>query len=274
MNKKVLKRAILIGLALVLLLAPLGGIAAAKENPGKGPPDIGKIIFVHYPKGEPAKGGIPGPPQDKPGDDGKTGKLWYKYSGIHWADSDIPVPYVVNLANSGDDGSFLNGINAAFQMWEDDSESYIDFNHSGFFTGIPSSFIGDGIVNESNEVGWVSLSAEYPNAIAVTAIWRNILTLEIVEVDMAMNSDLPWSQAILDLGQDPDTVTGNTNAYDVQNIVTHEAGHWLMLGDMYNKPAGEQTMYGRSTTGELKKRSLESGDEAGILEIYTGATKP
>ena len=55
---------------------------------------------------------------------------------------------------------------------------------------------------------------------------------------------------------------------DVQNIATHEAGHWLMLGDMYNKPAGEQTMFGISAEFDLQKRSLESGDKAGIEEIY------
>jgi len=258
---------VIVALVLVLLLAPLSGVASAKDNQGKGkgPPNIGKIIFVHYPPGVAAKGGIPGPPEGKGGDDEeKNGKLWYKYSGVHWTDANIPVPYVVNL--SGVDSSFLSGVQAAFQTWEDDPESYIDFEldseNSGVFAWIPSSFIGDGAMNGSNEVGWISLSAEYPNAIAVAAVWRNVVTLEIVEADMAMNSDMPWSQ------------TGDPDSYDVQNIVTHEAGHWLMLEDMYNKPTSEQTMYGRSTTGELKKRTLESGDEGGIRVIYPGATKP
>jgi len=40
------------------------------------------------------------------------------------------------------------------------------------------------------------------------------------------------------------------------------------LGDLYNKPASTQTMYGISPEFELQKRSLESGDEAGIQAIY------
>jgi hypothetical protein len=270
MSNRALKWAAIVGLVLALLLASVGSVAAfPSDNPGKGPPNIGKIVFVHHPKDVPAKGGIPGSPEGK---EEKSGKLWYKYSGIHWADSDIAVPYVVNLANSSDDGSFLSGIQASFQTWEDDSESYMDFNYSGSFEGIPSNFIGGGTMNGVNEVGWTSLSADYSNAIGVTLIWYYTLTQEIVEVDTAMNSDLPWSQTAV-IG-DPDEVKGNTGAYDVQNIMTHESGHWLLLEDMYNNPAKQQTMYGYGTTDELKKRSLESGDEAGIREIYAGATKP
>ena len=266
---KILSALLMIAL-LLSLAAPV--FAAPAANPGKGPPNIEKTVFVHYPKGAPAKGGIPGAP-DGQKDKEKDSKLWYKYGGVHWADGSIPVNYKVNLASSGDDGSFLDGIQAAFQAWEDEAESYIEFNYVGGFQGIPSSFDGDGFMNGANEVGWTTIT-DFPRAIAVTSIWRDIFTLEIVEVDVAMNIDLPWSQTILSPAQDPDKVTASTGAYDVQNIMTHEAGHWLMLEDMYQKPAGVQTMYGYSTKDELKKRSLESGDEAGVQEIYTGATKP
>ena len=59
--KKVLLAAIVIA---ALLLSLAGTVAAAPpaDNPGKGPPELDKIVFVHYPK---AKGGIPGPPKDK-----------------------------------------------------------------------------------------------------------------------------------------------------------------------------------------------------------------
>ena len=69
----------------------------------------------------------------------------------------------------------------------------------------------------------------------------------------------------------PTTQTGIAGYYDVQDIMTHEAGHWLMLGDLYTKAASEQTMYGYGSTGELKARTLESGDIAGLRKIYPGA---
>ncbi|MBA7545353.1 hypothetical protein ES705_37719 [subsurface metagenome] len=100
------------------------------------------------------------------------------------------------------------------------------------------------------------------------------MTKEIVEVDMALNSapTFAWHQKDI-AGENPNEAVwkeGTPDAYnvDVQNIVTHEAGHWLLLGDLYNNPANDQTMYGRSAEFELQKRSLESGDEAGIQEIY------
>ena len=55
---------------------------------------------------------------------------------------------------------------------------------------------------------------------------------------------------------------------DLGTIATHEFGHWLLLEELYNKPAGDQTMYGYSTYGETSKQTLESGDIAGIEAIY------
>lgn len=260
----------LAGLALLilsLLLIATGSALAAppEDNPGKKTSNFEKVVFVHYPQGAPARGGVPGAPgnKDKTGD-----KEWYKYSGIHWDIASLPVEYKVN-ADFDETGTFLAGIQNAFQVWEDDPGSYINFEYDATpFSGLPSSLIGEGSMNTANEISWAPLSAEYPNAIAITIVWYNSFTGLISEVDMAMNIDLPWTQASLSAGTDPDTVSGDPGYFDVQNIATHEAGHWLMLNDIYNKPAGDQTMYGIGAKGELKKRSLESGDLAGLQAIY------
>lgn len=55
---------------------------------------------------------------------------------------------------------------------------------------------------------------------------------------------------------------------DLQNIATHELGHGFGLADLYESNASEETMYGYSTEGEIKKRSLYSGDIAGIHDLY------
>ncbi|KTB48315.1 hypothetical protein DEALK_11610 [Dehalogenimonas alkenigignens] len=257
-----LRRVLIVFSVLTLIILPSSGVVAAADNgQGKGPPILDRVVFVHYPKDLPAKGGLPGKP---PTDGGDATKEWYKYSGIHWNISDIPVTYKVNILNYSTD--FLDGIQAAFQEWEADSQSSIDFEYYGDFTGFPSSFQSGGTTNGTNEVGWVDISNQYPNAIAVTMIWYNSLTKEITEVDMAMNSYLPWAQSVI--SGDPDQASGVTGHYDVQNIATHEVGHWLMLGDLYNKPTMTQTMYGYGSLGEVSKRSLESGDLAGLRAIY------
>ena len=81
-----------------------------------------------------------------------------------------------------------------------------------------------------------------------------------------MNSADPW---IVNTGiTNPDIQTGLSTAYDVQNIMTHEAGHWLMLLDLYQWRTQKLTMYGYGALGELQKRTLGVGDELGIDQIY------
>jgi hypothetical protein len=263
--------ALFIVIALVLGLALPAIAAAPQENPGKGPSGLTKIVFVNYPKGLEAKGGIPGSPVE--GNSKADDKLWYRYRGVHWADTSVT--YVIEDVNDTDD-TYEDAIMAAFNTWVATGATiYFEgvIAEEEFEYEIPSSFFEDsanpnGTRNTVNEVGWMSFGAEGlpAYAIAVTAVWIDADNY-IVEADMAMNTDLPWAQDTV-VG-DPDNETAETaNAYDVQNIATHEAGHFLMLEDLYGKPAIEQTMYGRGSLGELKKRSLESGDIAGILEIY------
>ena len=96
----------------------------------------------------------------------------------------------------------------------------------------------------------------------------------IVDSDTILNTDdqfaWDWSgTAVPDANTAPPA--DNSDAYDcdVQNIMTHEAGHWLMLLDLYDTGASEQTMYGYASDGELKAISLESGDIAGISAVYS-----
>ena len=252
-----------IGLSVILALT-FGLVSSALAAPAadSGPPVSNKIAFVHGADEAAAKHAPPAKPA-------KSAKEWYKYSGIHWADSDIPVRYRVN---GGGNDEWLTGLQAAFAAWEADDASYIEFDRTDVsWTGVPSSFVGEGTSNGFNEVGWASLSSSYPGAIAVTMIWYGS-DKHVVEVDTAMNTDLPWTQN--SVTGDPDTQTGDLGYFDVQDIMTHEAGHWLMLLDLYVKAASEQTMYGYGSKGELKARSLESGDLAGLRNIYPGAEKP
>jgi len=259
---------LIIAFTVAALLISISGatVAAAPpaDNPGKGPPDLTKVVFVHYPKGLWAKGGIPGPPDKPPKpDDNGGGKLWYKYSGIHWADP--TATYLYNPVNEPSD--CLSAIQAGFNTWENVDGVDFDFIYSNT-TSIGISSLSD-VADGYNVVGWADLEAYgFSNAIAVTMVWYNTQTNLIVEIDMAFSNNPEYTWHVNTTGED--WTAGNTTAYDVdvQNIATHEAGHWLMLLDMYNKPANEQTMYGRSAEFDLQKRSLESGDIAGVLEIY------
>lgn len=238
--------------------------ATPSVSPSKGPPDFAKIVFVHYPKGKAHEkpSGTPGRgPQEKE----------YIYDGYHWADEDIPVSYYINLSGSGGSSDFRSGIQAGFQVWEDDPNSYLDFDYIGD-TVLGISSLND-VMDGYNVVGWENISSDYPNAIAVTIFWYNILTKELVEVDLAMNSDPDFRWWQNSSGDEIWDYIGTSQFdVDVQNIVAHEVGHWLVLGDLYSEGNSDKTMFGYSSEMELSKRSLHPGDEAGIKIIYPETT--
>jgi hypothetical protein len=254
-------------LVLLATIAPYAGATPPADSPGKGPPDLEKIVFIHYGRNAaPAKpGGLPG---------GST-KL-YSYSNTRWANSDIPVPYYYNPAGEPGTGRYLDAIKSSFDAWKSDDGSNIDFTYTEFLAGITlAPGINVSSPDGNNVVGWAYLSDLYRDAIGITIVWYIPGRVkQIIDVDTALNTDsfYVWKQA--NIGTlDPNTATYPNPItpgfdVDVQNIMTHEAGHWLMLNDLYNDAAAAQTMYGYADDAELKARSLETGDQAGVKKIY------
>ncbi len=275
-----MKRGLLAALVMLVLLLGLAGSAAAAppaDNPGKGPPDFAKVVFIHYADdAAPAKGGVPGPPR---------GEGEYKHEGYHWADADVlyvdpdtsisGVPYYVNLG--GRSVTFLGGIQAAFQTWEDELNSYMDFGYYDETTAGMSAVGAGGYMDGFNVVGWKYLTDYYgEGVIAVAVYWFNVATKELAEVDIAMNSDpyFVWWQNSAGETWTAGGSPGGAFDVDVQNIMTHESGHALVLSDLYADSNSERTMYGYSPEFELTSRSLDPGDEAGIQAIYPISEEP
>jgi hypothetical protein len=55
---------------------------------------------------------------------------------------------------------------------------------------------------------------------------------------------------------------------DVQNIVTHEFGHWAGSGGLYDNVDYWLTRYGRAGYGETYKQTLGWGDILGLEAVY------
>ena len=99
--------------------------------------------------------------------------------------------------------------------------------------------------------------------IAYAVIWYISGTGEIVDADIVLNSYYKWGIA------DGDESTNDLkNKFDIRNIITHEAGHWSGLDDIYDSAYSAITMYGYTSYGEEIKRSLEPGDIAGVQFVY------
>lgn len=237
-------------IALLLLQAMLTVIAYAS------PPDLEQHIFVHY-----AKGAKPKPPATDTG--------YYKLLGAKW--QTLPVKIEVNPTNSYGLSSedVVATIAGAAAEWDDGTYSQSDNDPSTTWTGVAVNLIDDTIGTSSkgyDDLAWSSdkldghntiVFGDYPTSgvIAVTIIWYNRASKAIVEFDMVLDTSFTWG-------------IGESGKMDLQNIVTHELGHGLGLGDVYQTAANQETMYGYAIEGETIKRSLYIGDQTGITKLY------
>jgi hypothetical protein len=145
---------------------------------------------------------------------------------------------------------------ASFAEWSSKTEVK---NLATFQNGGPVSIFSYNL-DGKNVITWGSATS---NTLAVTYIWYNRKTKVAVETDTIMNKSFLWSWTPYSSG-----ICGIAGTYDAQNILTHEAGHWVGLDDHYTSTYRNNTMYGYGSTAEIKKDTLTKGDVAGTNRIY------
>ncbi len=97
-------------------------------------------------------------------------------------------------------------------------------------------------------------------ALAITVITFDAHAKEILDADVVLNGEHGFSFF------DHDSRDEGMSTYDLQNVLTHELGHLLGLGeDMSDVDA---TMYAFSQPGETGKRDLEVVDKDSIAALY------
>lgn len=238
-----MKRIVAIFVAIALLLG-LSSVVLAAEPAKKPitPPQLKEITFIHY-------AAKPGKPQPPPVDNTAYKLLGVKLPGT--------VSYYVNP--SGATAGALTEIEVAFETWDRVTGAEL-FNSALQTTALGLSKDGQ------STVSWVGIAPS--TIIAMTRLWywddNDPNTLDpIEEFDIVFNALLKW-------GIDPDDVgpLKLKSAYDVHNIATHEAGHVVGLGDLYEDAYRELTMYGYSAKSETIKISLEAGDITGAQKLY------
>ncbi|MEW6366061.1 MAG: matrixin family metalloprotease [Acidobacteriota bacterium] len=172
----------------------------------------------------------------------------YKYQGVRW--TALYENYYVNNAAA----SWLSKIKAGMNPWNN-AGSKFKFVYKGKTSKGVSWNVSD--VDYTNVITKGPLSgSQYQNVLALNHSWYYQTTKRLVDSDIIFNTNFPW------------VTNGSPSGYDVQNILTHEAGHSLQLLDLYGAADKEKTMYGYGAKGETKKRTLHSDDIAGIKKIY------
>ena len=239
---------IILSATLILCLLPVT-VSAEPTNKPITPKDIKEMTFVHFAK-----------PDSPPGQDKKDKPVpepedTYKLIGTKLFDT---ATYYVNTSGAPE-GSFAE-IYASFNTWD------IAVTASLFAYGGETNLSGRKY-NGQNTVSWARIAPK--RTIAIATFWYysddNPGTLdEIIEFDIVFNSFLNW-------GIDTDGELEEyilTNAFDIQNIATHEVGHIVGLADLYDSGNSYLTMYGYGSIGETQKISLALGDIEGAQAIY------
>ena len=207
------------------------------------------MMFIDYKKGN-AK------PPWAGGGGGTTTTTCFAFlaKGAKWKNVE---PWYVNPANTEglSDTFVFSNIAADIQKWEDASST----NILGTGTINTSVLVADELNPDGvNEVYFGDVDSA--GTIAVTIVWGIFSgppsQRKLVEWDQVYDEvDFDWSS------------TGEAGKMDFENIATHEIGHSV---GMSHPPDGcaNETMYRFATESETKKRDLNSGDIAGINDLY------
>ena len=179
-------------------------------------------------------------------------QIYWDWTFRRWPYYNLPQTIYINSTGARDEEGHTmpfvdikTAITLSFQHWKDVPNS----NHPFIIDPNQSSLIS----NPSDYQCVLSWQSLPEGAIARTRI--NHVNGSIVDVDIEFNKDDPWS------------FDGTTNTDDVENIATHEIGHFWGLADLYESYQDYLTMYGWSDWGETTKRSLEDGDIDGAFHM-------
>jgi hypothetical protein len=103
------------------------------------------------------------------------------------------------------------------------------------------------------------------SAYAVTIVWHSESSGEIYDADMLINEQMgPF-------GVCPATGCLDGLTVDLENVVTHEAGHFLGLAHSADE---DSTMYYQADRGEILKRTLGTDDVNGLCAAYLPGSLP
>jgi predicted Zn-dependent protease len=229
----------------VLWMVLVASLIATDPHERDSPNDASSLVridFIHY--YNPAERTMA--PQIGPSD---------CYSLLNVQDPTLPLHYAINPANPDNlsEDFVVSAITAAAHTWNRAVKRDAFDNHFSIdYTAQAPK--GDG----TNTIAFSDIFLD-SSVIAATSLYIDTSTtpFTIFEFDILLNSKYTWGDA-----------TRDPNVMDLQAVVTHELGHALGLGDVWEPACSQATMYGFGTSGETQDRTLSKPDITGLRVIY------
>jgi len=173
----------------------------------------------------------------------------YVLNGPAWASR--PVPYSVNTTNLDlPDAAVEAAVQAGAAVWSQQTNASFSFTYAGRSAQTTTTADSVNLV--------VFRNASNGPAIATTYWWSS--GSSIIDADIVF-----WDGAFQFFAGS----TGCANGFYIEDIAAHEFGHALGLGHSTSPSA---TMYPSTAACDMRNRTLEADDIAGIVSLYPPAT--
>lgn len=178
---------------------------------------------------------------------------------LYWPDAAFPVPFAMSYEDFFGRKDVAEAIEKAFLHWRDVPGVRFDVKGTGCVKETGDG--NDGI----NSVHFVTKDWAFgATAIAVT---RNYYLADGASAGEILDTDIMLNAVNYEFATD-----GSPTKQDVENVITHEVGHFWGLG--HESADGtfdpDATMYAFAVPGETLKRTLAPHDIAGIRDAYPG----
>lgn len=183
--------------------------------------------------------------------------------GIPLAWKHLPIEYAINQGASTQVSlaQIESAMTTAFAQWSDaeciGGKTSLDVRFSSPTSARTSK------LDRVNVVMFDDGKWPHPNAastLALTTVTYDPQTGEILDADLEINS-----------ANEKLTVSGAVppGGYDLESIVTHEAGHFIGFA---HSPDPKATMYATYTPGSTSMRTLSANDITGVCTVYPPST--
>lgn len=177
---------------------------------------------------------------------------------LYWGQTFLPIPYAISADSFIGHPDYVKAIDDGFATWQGQDRSRMTFLAVGCSKGARN--LNDGV----NHI--ILITKTWPFDPAAIAITRNFyLAGDSPRAGMILDSDI-----LLNGVNHEFATTAEIGKHDVQNILTHEVGHFIGLGHETTPFNSDATMFAQASPNETKKRILKSNDVSGLLAAYEG----